>query len=205
MIVRHPSVVLFVVFAALGLSAAERLTGISGARFSLREAHSSCQWICVVDPGPRQSYTTGDARPDERTGRWSFSFGEAAVSNLETYVRQILTHRNVHTGRDYAHEPALAWYCIVNEGNPGNFGLRYVKDIPEFRTEWTAWLKGRKSADPAYADIPEDFPQNISSLDRHAAAYRQFLAFLARRPPSGRDPDRALGGWSARLRGKGLS
>ena len=106
---------------------------------------------------------------------------EAAVSNLEAYVRQILTHRNVHTGRDYAHEPALAWYCIVNEGNPGNFGLRYAKDIPEFRTEWTAWLKGRKAADPAYADIPEDFPQNISSLDRHTAAYRQFLAFLARR------------------------
>jgi len=106
---------------------------------------------------------------------------EAAVKNLEDYVRQLLTHRNVHTGRDYAHEPALAWYCIVNEGNPGNFGFTYAKDIPEFRTEWKEWLKGKKAADPASADIPEDFPKSASSLDRHGAAYRQFLAFLARR------------------------
>ena len=61
------SFAVFVALAALGLSAAERLTGIPGARFSLWEAHRSCQWICVVDPGPRQSYTTGDAWPDERT------------------------------------------------------------------------------------------------------------------------------------------
>ena len=108
-------------------------------------------------------------------------FHEPAVSNLQAYVKQILTHVNPYTGRDYAHEPALAWYCIVNEGNAGNFKPEEMVKWPGCKELWDKWIKERKESDPLYADVSTDFPESFRNRDKNGAAARQFLRFIETR------------------------
>ena len=37
------------------------------------------------------------------------------------WAKAFMTHVNPFTGRDLAHEPALRFLCLINEGNVGNF------------------------------------------------------------------------------------
>lgn len=108
-------------------------------------------------------------------------FHEPTVSNLQAYVKQILTHVNPHTGRDYAHEPALAWYCIVNEGNAGNFKPDEMVKLPGCRELWNEWISEKKASDPAYAKVSEDFPKSFREKDVNGAASRQFLRHIETR------------------------
>lgn len=105
---------------------------------------------------------------------------EPAVSNLEKFVRQLLTHKNVHTGRDYAHEPALAWYCLVNEGDAGNSGLRYIRKHPYMRVLWEKWIDER-AADPVFQAVSRDIPSDFQEKSLQGAVWRQFLRCLEAR------------------------
>jgi len=46
---------------------------------------------------------------------------EAAFADYLAWARAFMTHVNPITGRDLAHEPALRFLCLINEGNVGNF------------------------------------------------------------------------------------
>jgi hypothetical protein len=46
---------------------------------------------------------------------------EAAFADYLAWARAFMTHVNPFTGRDLAHEPALRFLCLINEGNVGNF------------------------------------------------------------------------------------
>ena len=106
---------------------------------------------------------------------------EPAVENLEKYVCQLLEHVNPFTGRDYAHEPALAWFCLVNEGNAGNMAAGAMAELPGCIEQWKRWIAERKSSDAAYAGASETFPKSFRGLDTDSASARQFLRFLETR------------------------
>jgi hypothetical protein len=108
-------------------------------------------------------------------------FHEPTVSNLEAYVKQILTHVNPYTGRDYAHEPALAWYCLVNEGNAGNFKPDEMAKLPGCKELWSRWISEKKASDPLYAKVSEEFPRSFREKDLNGAAARQFLRYIETR------------------------
>lgn len=67
----------------------------------------------------------------------------------QEYARKLLTHRNPHTGRTYAEEPAVAFVEINNENGLLHGWLgREVDALPapyqaELQRAWNAWLKKR--------------------------------------------------------------
>lgn len=106
---------------------------------------------------------------------------DPAVSNLEEYVGQLLTHVNPLTGHDYAHEPALAWYCLVNEGNAGDFGTKLMDEFDCFQDAWKQWLAARRQSDSRYANIPDEMPTSVYDESINGVAVRQFLCHLEER------------------------
>jgi len=66
----------------------------------------------------------------------------AAYENWKAFAKNFLTHKNPHTGRTYAEEPALAWLSMINEGTYGNF-LDRVKQVPEWNKLWQEWIQKR--------------------------------------------------------------
>lgn len=72
---------------------------------------------------------------------------EGALENWKRAAREFLTHRNPHTGRKYAEEPALAFLCLVNE-NSMQQGIRGHASDPYFRAAWKRWLKAEREKDP---------------------------------------------------------
>lgn len=75
------------------------------------------------------------------------TFYPPAYSNWCAYTRAFLTHRNPHTGRSLAEEPALACLVLVNEGR---FVYPY-HDLPKtkpFKQKWKEWISARRAKDP---------------------------------------------------------
>jgi len=66
----------------------------------------------------------------------------AAYENWKAFAKNFLTHKNSHTGRTYAEEPALAWLSMINEGTYGNF-LDRVRQVPEWNKLWQEWIQKR--------------------------------------------------------------
>jgi hypothetical protein len=66
---------------------------------------------------------------------------ERAWENWKTFTRMLLTHENPHTGLTWAEDPAVAWLCMINEGNfgnyPGGLGERATRD---WQVAWNRWL-----------------------------------------------------------------
>ncbi len=98
-----------------------------------------------------------------------------AMDNWKAFTQAFLSHVNPYTDRSYAAEPALAWLALINEGNLGNF-LEQQKNLPDYATKWKEWLTTKKTADPAYADIPDSLPSSLYEGSAHAGAYAQFLS-----------------------------
>jgi hypothetical protein len=67
---------------------------------------------------------------------------EGVWQNWKEFSRALLGHVNPYTGRSYAHEPALAWLAMINEGNFGNFHGD-ILTIPEWSQAWNRWLTQR--------------------------------------------------------------
>ena len=103
-------------------------------------------------------------------------FHEGAFTNYLAFARQLLGHVNPETGRRWADEPALAFLALVNEGNPGNHGYGFMRDLPEAKAAWTKWLAGRKAREPeTYARITEKVPDNCWENSPQNCAYALFL------------------------------
>ena len=104
---------------------------------------------------------------------------EGAMSNYLAWARVFLGHRNFYTGRRYADEPALSFLSLVNEGNFGNVGMRYMSQHPVFAERWSAWLREKKSKDgAAWGAIPETLPKSMNDGSDAAAAYAVFVQEL---------------------------
>jgi 6-phosphogluconolactonase (cycloisomerase 2 family) len=99
-----------------------------------------------------------------------------AYSNFVAFSRALLDHVNPYTGRRWADEPALAFLALINEGNLANSGCGVFERTPQWQSAWKKWLAAKKASDPSYASVPDTFPKNIWSRDRHAAALSLFLA-----------------------------
>ena len=108
-------------------------------------------------------------------------FHEGVFSNYLRCARAFLGHVNPHTRRRYADEPALGWLSLVNEGNLGNFDMRWMsKHSGVVTPQWVAWLGEKAKEDERYAAIPKTLPSSIRPSGRsdsaHAAAFVSFLA-----------------------------
>ena len=109
------------------------------------------------------------------------AFHEPAFSNLCAWSRAFLGHVNPRTGRSLAEEPALATLALINEGNLGNWGGGFLRDLPGVADAWQAWISA-KAGEPAFADIPDTVPDTLYADDgetdkkRHSAAFAIFLA-----------------------------
>ncbi len=105
------------------------------------------------------------------------AFWEPAYTNLCAWTRNFLGHVNPRTGRSLAEEPALATLALINEGNLGNWGGAFLRDLPGVQEAWRAWLAGH----PDY-DVPDTIPDSLysnggdSPSARHSTAFAIFLA-----------------------------
>lgn len=112
-------------------------------------------------------------------------FHEGAFSNYLGWARQFLGHVHQSTGRRLAEEPALAWLSLVNEGNLGNCGMRWMQKYPIVAERWREWLAERRRVEPdAYRDIPDGLPVLVSledDMNAHLAAFTVFMGELERR------------------------
>jgi hypothetical protein len=112
-----------------------------------------------------------------------------AYGNWKQFARNLLDHTNPYTQRRYADEPALAWLCMINEGNYGNF-YKDLRSIPEWASAWNHWLLRRyptrqalaasweselkEAEDPASLSVA--LPENLRGNSLRA---RDAIAFLS--------------------------
>lgn len=120
----------------------------------------------------------GVDRPGNLTMR-EFKFSapvhEGVYSNFLAYATNWLNHRNVHSGRRYAEEPAIAWLSLINEGNVDDVSALDCKSHPGWKEAWTIWLAKHKSEAPSvYGSIPETFPNGLAR-NRHGRVFLEFL------------------------------
>ena len=116
------------------------------------------------------------------------AFWEPAYSNLLAWSRAFLTHVNPITGRSLAEEPALATLALVNEGNLGNWGSAFLRDVPGVQEAWETWqiahpdivatvLGGAGEPSPDRLPIPDDIKASGDTpAGRLAGAFAMFLA-----------------------------
>lgn len=109
-------------------------------------------------------------------------FDERAYGEFKRFASLFLNHVNPFTGRRYADEPALGWLSLVNEGNLGNFDMKFLsRHEQQVLPLWRRWLSSRKRSDSAVFDgIPDTLPRTFSAVPRtgHANAFILFLADL---------------------------
>lgn len=117
----------------------------------------------------------------------------AAWDNWAAFAKNLLGHHNPYRQCRYADDPALAWLSMVNEGTYANF-LSELRDIPEWRAAWNAWLSKRypghgalraawgkelrETEDAAAGSVA--LPQGLDSATPRAGDCVQFLAEMER-------------------------
>jgi len=92
-------------------------------------------------------------------GKYCAIFDPRMIELQKDYARQLLTHRNPHTGRTYAQDPAVA---IIELSNEDSLFLA-----------WTSgYLRGRQTTHPAsdWCDIPPWYGEELTRL------YNEWLA-----------------------------
>ena len=91
----------------------------------------------------------------------------ASAANLKRFTRNVLCHRNVHTGRRLADEPALSWMALLGEA------MLTTRRIPKAGTPayavmsgcWKEWLRGKR-AGGEFADAPDELPPEVKPTSR---------------------------------------
>ena len=107
--------------------------------------------------------------------KYSVPVCEGVYSNYLAFAENWLMHRNVHTGRRLADEPALGWISLVNEGNIDEHSSFACTSRPGWREAWESWLRERKASEPSvYADITAEIPNGLAR-SRQGRAYLRFL------------------------------
>lgn len=92
-------------------------------------------------------------------GKYCVIFDPRMIELQKDYARQLLTHRNPHTGRTYAEDPALVIVELTNEDS--------------LFLAWTSgFLRGRQSAHPpsGWTDIPPFYGEELTRF------YNEWLA-----------------------------
>jgi len=101
---------------------------------------------------------------------------EGVVSNAMAFARNLFTHKNPHTGRSLAEDPALGWISLIGEGCLGS-NTAFLEKEEAWRTAWKRFLTAKRAESPEdWKDIPETFPGSVSEPTRHATAFKLFLA-----------------------------
>lgn len=134
-------------------------------------------------PSYRQIGIDRDGMVPYEDYRLLVEFHPGAFSNYVAFAKSFMLHRNRHTGRTYAEEPALAWISLVNEGNQGLFGTAIYEKEPVYRKMWEAWLKAERKRSPeAFKDVTTQFPKDLfNDADPQARAFLKFLVAVERR------------------------
>lgn len=105
-----------------------------------------------------------------------------AYMEFKRFAALFLNHVNPFTGRRYAEEPALGWLSLVNEGNIGNFDMKFLaRHEGKVLPAWRRWLaENRRRRPDIYADVPETLPRTFASVPRsgHGNAFIHFLTDL---------------------------
>ena len=96
------------------------------------------------------------------------AFWEPAYSNLCAWTRNFLGHVNPRTGRSLAEEPALATLALINEGNLGNWGGAFLRDLPGVAEAWGKPIPDDCN-DPEFA---------IFLAERETALFERLKAFV---------------------------
>ena len=114
---------------------------------------------------------------------------EKAYENWATFTRNLLTHRNPHTGLRYADDPALAWLAMINEGTLSRLVHRVSDRVrPDWERAWGAWLRQRYGSAEAVAkawdaefkgDLAAPSAPLAPSFLKDDRASRDFAVFLA--------------------------
>jgi hypothetical protein len=87
---------------------------------------------------------------------------EGAYQNFIAYAREFLEHKNIYTNKRNADEPALAWLSFVNEGNLGNFDMKYMSKNPIYAAEYARFVSEKKKIDPAkWAKVSGKLPESL--------------------------------------------
>ncbi len=93
----------------------------------------------------REIWEGAEDRVEMNDFKLAVMVNEKAFANWQAFARNLLGHRNPYTGLTYAEDPALAWLCMINEGNAGNFLGRI--DSPQLKADcqrkWNEFLLQR--------------------------------------------------------------
>ncbi|MCX7048932.1 MAG: carbohydrate binding domain-containing protein [Candidatus Sumerlaeota bacterium] len=114
-------------------------------------------YLCLLNYRP---FNAADGLPkeieqmgDPYQGRHVPGFYDARMLDLQKeYARNLLTHRNSHTGLTYTEDPAVAFVEINNENGLIHSWLGGTIDrlpeafLPELRRQWNEWLRRRHGA-----------------------------------------------------------
>ena len=103
---------------------------------------------------------------------WIF-FHEPLRQNFKAYIRELLTHVNGVSGVAYKDDPAIAFLALVNEGNPGNYGVEKVMEAPGARAAWERWCAERGEASV--------LPKSVYDRTKASALFNRFLAAVEAR------------------------
>lgn len=146
----------------------------------------------------REIWDGAEGRVEMNDFKVAVMVNEKALANWKAFARNLLTHRNPYTGLTYAEDPALAWLCMINEGNVGNF-LGSIKS-PQLKADcqrkWNEFLLKRygnaaalreawgtePGGDPATGSVPLvgiPWNQNDTPAVRDAAAFCTALDLAA--------------------------
>ncbi len=120
---------------------------------------------------------------------------ERARGELQTFARELLTHRNPYTGMTYGEDPALAWISLINEGNAASFIGRIDGRLAEdWRSAWNRYLAERYGSRENLRQAWHDDPGGDPRAD-NVPLYRN----PAEDSPRGRDMAMFLAGTELRF------
>ncbi len=113
-------------------------------------------------------------------------FHPELIAAQKKYARDLLGHRNPHTGLTYAEDPAVAMVEITNEDSLFMWSApRMLPRLPEpyaklLAAEWNAWLATRYGDD---ARLKEAWQAGASPLGEDLLRDPRFSSLGARTPP----------------------
>lgn len=124
----------------------------------------------------------------QRDMHWRFKalmpVSEGAFDTWSRFARNLLTHRNPHTGLTWAEDPALVGVCPVNEDSPS----ARIDNDPVVRRAYRAafenWLAEPANRAAAAGDREQAFNRFVHEVHiRHDARMREFLRGLGLAAP----------------------
>ena len=136
----------------------------------LYASRTAVQWSAVGFPERPGTVSSDDFK-------YLVMVNDAVKRNFKDFARNFLLHRNPHTGRTLAEEPALIGLSVVNESQKSLFASpsRLVAEHPEWGEKWTEWIVKKKKSSGVWADVSETPPSSVTGGTTGYA----FAAFIA--------------------------